>query len=239
MENILLPSTVKFEDGEQPNEARLIAERCYYGYGTTIGNALRRVLLSSLLGAAVTAVKLKGVTHEFQAVPHVKEDMLQIILNLKDLRLRSHSDQPVKLTLKTSGERVITAGDLDPNADIEIANPDLYLCTLTDKSAEMEMELTVEKGRGWSPTEARDHSENELGTIAIDALFSPVLNVSYRVEETRVGDITDYDRLILTIETDGTVTPQEAVAQATKILTDNFQVIADGGAKNAQEHPIE
>src|SRR3989338_1400355 len=104
MENILLPSTVKFEDGEQPNEARLIVEPCYYGYGTTIGNALRRVLLSSLLGAAVTAVKLKGVTHEFQAVPHVKEDMLQIILNLKDLRLRSHSDQPVKLTLKTRSE---------------------------------------------------------------------------------------------------------------------------------------
>ncbi|OGL72612.1 DNA-directed RNA polymerase subunit alpha [Candidatus Uhrbacteria bacterium RIFCSPHIGHO2_02_FULL_54_11] len=237
MENILLPSKVSIEEGQYDREAHLIVEPCFYGYGTTVGNALRRVLLSSLVGAAVTSVKIKGFTHEFQAIPNVKEDVLQVILNLKQVRVRLHTDEPVKLELHVKGKKIVTAGDIQANADVEVVNADLELCTLTDDSASFDMELTVERGRGFSPTEERDTSGYDLGTIAIDALFSPIRNVSYRVEETRVGEITDYDKLILTIETDGTITPREAVEEATKILMNYFSIIVGqiGGAEPVKE----
>ncbi len=225
MENILLPSRVSIEEGQHDREAQLIVEPCFHGYGTTVGNALRRVLLSSLVGAAVTSVKIKGFTHEFQAIPNVKEDVLQIILNFKQVRVRLHTDEPVKLELHVKGKKIVTAGDIEANADVDIVNADLELCTLTDDSASFDMELTVERGRGFSPTEGRDTSGYDLGTVAIDALFSPIRNVSYRVEETRVGEITDYDKLILTIETDGTITPREAIEEATKILMNYFSII--------------
>ena len=229
MENILLPNHIATLPGEQPNTAVLTVEPCHYGYGTTLGNALRRVLLSSLPGAAVTAVKIKGATHEFQSVTNVKEDVLQIILNLKLLRVKCHSEQPVKLHLSVKGEREVKAEDFESNADIEIVNPNLVLATLTDPKADFEMEAVIERGRGYSPTEERKGEPGELGMIAIDSLFSPVRNVGYRVENTRVGDITNYDKLIMMIETDGTIEPQVAVEQAVTILLDHFSVLKPGG----------
>lgn len=225
MENILLPSSITFEKGERANEGTLIIEPCFHGYGTTLGNALRRVLLSSLPGAAVVAVKIKGVNHEFQAIENVKEDALEVILNLKSLRLKVFSDEQITLTLSVSGEKTVTAADIEPNADVEIVNPDLKLFTITDSKGKVEMELTVRKGRGYSSTEERTHETSDLGTIAIDSLFSPVRNVGYRVEDTRVGEITNYDRLIMTIETDGTITPEDAVKQSAQILMDHFSLL--------------
>lgn len=225
MENILLPSSIRFEPGSRPNEGVMIVEPCFHGYGTTLGNALRRVLLSSLSGAAVIAVKMKGVTHEFQAIENVKEDVLEIILNLKTLRMKCFSEEPVKLTLKADGAKVITAKDIEANADVEIVNPQAKIATLTDPKAVFEMEITVGRGRGYLPTEERVNENHEIGTIAIDALFSPVRNVGYRVENTRVGEITNYDKLIMTIETDGTMTPEEAVHESAKTLIDYFSIL--------------
>lgn len=223
MEPILLPRKLEITPGTKPNEGILVLEPCYYGYGTTVGNALRRVLLSSLSGAAVTAVKIKGVQHEFSTVPYVKEDVLDIILNLKLLRLRIFSDEAVRLSLRVRGEEKVTAGNFEKNSNVEIVNPELHIATLTDKKADFELEITVERGRGYVPTESRPKAP-ELGMIMIDALFSPVRNVGYRVENARVGEITNYDRLIMTIETDGTVSPEEAVRDSSKIVLDYFSL---------------
>ncbi|MEK7545765.1 MAG: DNA-directed RNA polymerase subunit alpha [Patescibacteria group bacterium] len=226
MEDILLPSKIEIIPGERDNESVLTMEPFFHGYGHTVGNALRRVLLSSLQGAAVTAVKIKGGSHEFQALPNVKEDVLEIILNLKQLRLKVFSDEPVKLTLHAKGEKKVTGKDIAPNSDVEVANPNLHIATLTDKSAELEMEITVAKGRGYVPTEERGKDRGELGTIAIDALYSPIRSVGYRVEDVRVGQITNFDKLMLTIETDGTVDADEAVRSSAKILIDHFALLA-------------
>ena len=231
MENILLPSRIQYDDGERPNEGVLTVEPCFHGYGTTLGNALRRVLLSSLPGAAVTAVKIKGVNHEFQAVKGVKEDALEVILNVKSLRLKCFSDEPVKLTLSVSGSKTVTAGDITPNADVEIINKDLVIATVTEDAASFEMELTVRRGRGYTTSEDRvGDAPRDIGTIAIDALFSPVRNVGYRVENTRVGEITNYDKLIMNIETDGTISPKEAVEESAKILIDYFSILTNNQA---------
>jgi DNA-directed RNA polymerase subunit alpha len=225
MENILLPSSITFEKGQRPNEGVLIIEPCFHGYGTTLGNALRRVLLSSLPGAAVTAIKMKGVNHEFQSVENVKEDALEIILNLKALRIRMFTDEPVTLKLSVSGEQVITAADFEPNADVEIVNPEMKIMTATDAKSKIDLEIIVKKGRGYSSTEERSGETSDLGTIAIDSLFSPIRNVGYRVEDTRVGEITNYDKLIMTIETDGTIAPEEAVKQSAQFLIDHFSLL--------------
>ena len=225
MENILLPSTITFEPGTTPSEATLVIEPFFYGYGRTVGNALRRVLLSSLTGAAVTAVKIKGAQHEFTAVSGVLEDALQIILNVKGLRMKLHSEMPVKISLKKSGKGPVTAADFDSNADVEIVNPDLHIATVTEDKGEFEMEVTIGRGRGYSPTEEREPI-GEIGVIAIDSLFSPVRNVGFKVEPTRVGEITDYDKLTMKIETDGTITPEEAVKQSVGILLDHYNLIA-------------
>jgi DNA-directed RNA polymerase subunit alpha len=225
MEQILLPSKILYKEGSHPHEGILTIEPCFYGYGTTIGNTLRRVLLSSLPGAAVTSVKIKGVSHEFQAIPHIKEDMLEVILNMKGLRLKMHTDDPVKLFLHTQGEKVITAALIEPNADIEIVNPNLVIATMTEKDASFDMEFVVERGRGFRPTEERKGPAGEIGMISIDALFSPVKNVGYKVENTRVGEITNYDKLTMTIETDGTMSPQEAVEASAKILIGHFEFL--------------
>jgi DNA-directed RNA polymerase subunit alpha len=239
MENILLPSKINFEDGDRPNEGVLVVEPCFYGYGTTLGNALRRVLLSSLEGAAVIAVKLKGVSHEFQPIENVKEDALQIILNLKSLRVKMHTDEPVVLKISNTGSKTITAGDIEPNSDVEVVNPELEIATVTDDKHEFEMEITVKKGRGYASTEEREDEVHELGTIGIDALFSPVRNVGYKVENTRVGDITNYDKLIMNIETDGTITPEEAVEQSAKVLIDYFSIFTNGNSSTVEEMPAE
>ncbi|MBI4435421.1 DNA-directed RNA polymerase subunit alpha [Candidatus Uhrbacteria bacterium] len=231
MENILLPSRIQYDDGERPHEGVLTVEPCFHGYGTTLGNALRRVLLSSLPGAAVTAVKIKGVNHEFQAVKGVKEDALEIILNVKSLRLKCFSDEPVKLSLSVKGAKVVTAGDIIPNADVEIINPELVIAHVTEDTAGFEMELTVRKGRGYTTSEDRaGEAPRDIGTIAIDALFSPVRNVGYRVENTRVGEITNFDKLIMNIETDGSMTPKEAVEESAKILIDYFSILNNNQA---------
>jgi DNA-directed RNA polymerase subunit alpha len=225
MAHISLPHSIRFESGDRPNEGKLIVEPCHPGYGTTVGNALRRVLLSSLEGAAVVAVKIKGVTHEFQAMDGIKEDVLELILNIKGLRLKCHSDQPVTLHLKVDEAREVTAGDIEPNADVELVNPDLKICTVTGKDTTFEMDIIVARGRGYLTTEERSDESYELGTIAVDSLFSPVRNVGYKVENTRVGDITNYDKLTLTIETDGTLTPEDSVHAAAKLLIDHFSLL--------------
>lgn len=217
MDKFLLPSTIKYEEVDK-NHGHFTVEPLYFGYGTTLGNLLRRVLLSTLPGAAVTAVKINGATQEFSSIPNVKEDVLQICLNLKDLRLKVFSDEPIVLKLKVKGEQKVTAKDISKDAQVEIANPDLHIATITDKATSLEMEITVEQGRGFWPTEERKKEELDLGTIMLDALFSPVKNVGYKVENTRVGDITNYDKLSFDIETDGTINPQEAVNQAVAII---------------------
>lgn len=227
MESILLPSKIRFAKGERPHEGVLTVEPCTQGYGTTIGNALRRVLLSSLPGAAVTAVKIKGVDHEFSTIQHVKEDALEVILNLKALRMKLHAAEPVKLTLSVRGERAVTGKDFSKNADVEIVNPDAHIATLTDPSAFLEMEITIGPGRGYRATEERAKEKLELGTIAIDALYSPVMHVSYKVEATRVGEKTDYDKLVMRIETDGTIDPLEACKSGVAILLDHFTLLKD------------
>lgn len=232
MEDILLPSKIEIVPGERENESTLTMEPFFHGYGHTVGNALRRVLLSSLQGAAVTAVKIKGGSHEFQALPNVKEDVLEIILNLKQLRLKVYSDEPVKLTLHAKGEKKVTGKDIAPNSDVEVANPGLHIATLTDASADLEMEITVAKGRGYVPTEERGKDRGELGTIAVDALYSPIRSVGYRVEDVRVGQITNYDKLTLTIETDGTVDAAEAIRSSAKILIGHFALLADAGTSS-------
>ncbi len=227
MESLLLPTKIRFTAGERPNEGVLVVEPCMPGYGTTIGNALRRVLLSSLPGASVTAVKIRGVDHEFSTLPNIKEDALEIILNLKALRLKCFAEEPVKLNLTVKGEKVVTAADFSKNADVEIMNPDLQIATLTDKSASIEMEITVAQGRGYRSTEERIKEKLDLGTIAIDSLYNPVIGVSYKVEATRLGEKTDYDKLLLTIETDGTMDSLDACRTAVGILLDHLNLLKD------------
>ena len=225
MEKVLLPSKISFEETKEPNKSTFVVEPCYFGYGTTIGNALRRVLLSSLPGAAVTAVKIIGADQEFSSIDHIKDDVLHICLNLKNLRMKVFSDQPVKLSLKVKGEKVVTAADIEKNSDVEIVNPDLVITSITDKKGILEMEITVQQGRGYWPTEERTREELAIGTILIDAIFSPVLKVGFKVIPTRVGDITNYDKLTMEIETDGTISPEEAIAQSAKILIDHFSLL--------------
>lgn len=228
MEKFLLPSIFKVEEMDKPNAARIIIEPCYHGYGTTLGNALRRVLLSSLPGAAVTAVKIKGATHEFTTLEHVQEDIVELILNLKKLRLRVFSPEEVKLTLSAKGESEVTAAQIETTSDVEIVNSDLHLATLNHKDARLEMEIFVSQGRGYVPVEEKEKVKLELGTVAIDSIFNPVLHVGYKVDFVRVGEITNFERLTLDLETDGTITPLNALLQGTKILQDHIDLIMQG-----------
>jgi len=206
------------------NRAVFEVEECYPGYGATLGNAMRRVLLSSLPGAAITNVKIKGVQHEFSTIPNVLEDVVQIILNLKQVRFKFYADEPVKVTLKVKGEKEVKAGDIKTTSDVEIVNSDAHIATLTSKKANLEMEIEIESGLGYSPVEQRKQGKIEIGKIAIDAIFSPVLRVNYRTENMRVGDRTDFDRIIFTVETDGSITPEDAFKQAAQILVDHFKI---------------
>ena len=220
-----MPSSFKVEETGKPNEAKIIIEPCYHGYGITLGNTLRRVLLSSLPGAAVTAVKIKGAPHEFSALEHVQEDVVEILLNLKQLRLRVFSAEPVRLSLEAKGEGEVTAAQIQVTSDVEIVNPNLHIAALTHKNAKLEMEIFVFQGRGYVSVEEKDRKKLEIGMIAIDSIFTPVINVGYKVEFVRVGEITDFERLVLDIETDGTVSPVNALIQATEILVDHFNLI--------------
>jgi len=227
MEDILLPTTIEFTDGEQPNIGKVVITPCQKGYGTTLGNALRRVLLSSLPGAAIESVKIDGVQHEFSAIDGVQEDVVEIILNLKQVDVRCFSNEPVVLSLTKKGKGDITAADFEKNSDIEIVNPDLKIMTVTDTKKEINMEVVIGKGRGYVPVEEKDSKNMDLGTIVIDSLYTPIRDIGYNVESTRVGDVVDYEKLVLNIETNGTITPKKAIEQATKILMDHFSLILD------------
>ncbi|MCB0043906.1 MAG: DNA-directed RNA polymerase subunit alpha [Caldilineaceae bacterium] len=194
------------------------------GYGITIGNALRRVLLSSLPGAAVSAIRLSGIHHEFSAIPHVREDTTQLILNVKQIRLKSTSDDPVRMHVEVMHEGPITAGDLITPPEVEVVNPDLYLLTADSNDVDLDFELVVERGRGYSPAEER--TRLPLGEIPVDAVFSPIRKASYRVERTRIGQQTDYDRLNLEIWTDGSIAPEDAMRDSAKLLVQHLQLLA-------------
>ena len=198
------------------------------GFGTTIGNALRRVMLSSLPGCAITSVKIEGVMHEFQKIDGVREDVTAIILALKSIVLKNHTNEDKVLHLSVSKEGPVTAGDIEPNADIEIINPDLVIANLV-KGGKLEMEMTVSNGRGYIDAKANQKliGENKLGVIAIDSLYSPIERVSYDVEPARVGQNENYDKLIMNVYTNGSITPEEAMALASKILIEHFTIIAD------------
>lgn len=224
MENIPLPKKLGITPVAD-HQATFTIEPCYPGYGTTLGNALRRVLLSSLEGGAITAVKIKGVNHEFSTLPNVKEDVVEIILNLKAIRLKVQADEPQTVTIKAKGEKKVTGKDIKCPAGVEVFTTDQVIATLTDKSADFEVELRVEKGRGYIPVESREKEKNEIGMIAIDAVYTPVRNVNFEVDSVRVGQMTNFDKLVLDITTDGTISPMEAFTQATQILEDHFQFI--------------
>jgi len=197
----------------------------YPGYGHTLGNSLRRIVLSSLPGAAVTRVKIAGVDHEFSAVNGVKEDVITILLNLKRLRIRIATDEPVTLSLKASGIATITAKDIEAPGQAEILNPDLHIATLSDKSSSLEIEMTVEKGLGYVPKESLQKERVEIGTITLDAAFTPIRKANYEVENMRVGDRTDFNRLRLSIETDGTITPREALERSIILMIEQLKAV--------------
>lgn len=211
------------EINEKKDYAKFVVEPLEKGLGITLGNSLRRVLLSSLPGAAVTSVKIDGVLHEFSTIPGVVEDVTDIILNLKMLALKVHSDEPQVIYLEASGEGEVTAGDIQLNSDVEILNPELHIATL-DTGAKLSMEIAVEKGRGYLPSEKNRKEEHVIGVIPVDSIFSPIQKVNYTVSDTRVGQITDYDRLVLELWTDGTIHPDEAVSLSAKILSDHFKL---------------
>ncbi|MDP3953984.1 MAG: DNA-directed RNA polymerase subunit alpha [bacterium] len=197
----------------------------YPGYGVTMGNSLRRVLVSSIDGAAVTSIKIKGVDHEFSSVEGVVEDVIELILNLKRVRFKMFSEEPVILTLQSKGQKTITAADIQTTADIEVVNTDQVIATVTDKKTDINMELKIEKGVGYVPVEQRQKEKLGVGSIAVDAIFTPIKSVNYRVENIRVGQRTDYNKVLLDLETDGSISPQEALQRASKILIDYFTII--------------
>lgn len=197
----------------------------YPGYGTTIGNVLRRVLISSIAGAAVTSAKIKGVDHEFSTLPGVREDIIELIVNLKKIRFKVFTDEPVVLHLSAKKNGTITAGDIEKNPDVTVVNPDQVIATIPDKKIDFELELRVEKGVGYVPVEQRQKEKLTVGEIAIDGIFTPIKNVHYSVENIRVGQRTDYNKVLLEIETDGTISPEETLRSASQIILDHFQSV--------------
>jgi DNA-directed RNA polymerase subunit alpha len=198
------------------------------GFGTTLGNTLRRVLLSSLWGAAVTSIQIDGVAHEFTAIPHVKEDVTEVILNLKKLCLKSFTEDPITLLLDVKGPAEVRASHIQATSDVEIVNPDLYICTLAAKG-HLRMELNVERGKGYVPAERNKREGQPIGVIPIDAIFTPVEKANFTVEKTRVGQSTDYDRLIIEVWTDGTMSPEEAVSHAAELFTKHLDLFVHFG----------
>jgi DNA-directed RNA polymerase subunit alpha len=204
--------------------ATVVLEPLERGFGMTLGNALRRVLLSSLQGASVTAIRIDGVLHEFSSIQGVREDVTDIVLNVKQLAIRMQGEGPKRLALTATGPGEVTAGQIQTTGDIEIANPELVLCTLDD-GAKLSMELTVDIGKGYVPAAENRPEDAPIGLIPVDAIYSPVRRVAYRVEPTRVGQRTDFDKLILTVETDGTLAPEDAVGVAARILQEQLQIL--------------
>ncbi len=207
---------------ENEREGVFEIEGLYAGYGTTIGNSLRRALFSSLPGAAITQVKVKGISHEFSTIPGVVEDAVEIMLNLKLVRFRIHTAEPQILTLTHEGEGEVTAAEIKTNSQIELITPDIRIATVSEKNAVFDIELTIERGLGYVPAEERHAEKLPIGVIALDAIFSPVTKVNFSVENMRVGDRTDYNRLKMAIETDGSITPSQAMKYAAGVLQEHF-----------------
>jgi DNA-directed RNA polymerase subunit alpha len=211
------------ELSEDNRYGKFVCEPLERGYGTTLGNSLRRILLSSLQGAAITAVKIEGVLHEFSTIPGVREDVTDIILNLKTLRLKMHNDEPKTLRIERLVEGEVTAGDIIADPDIEVLNPELHLATV-DASGSLKMEITVERGRGYVPGDKNKKPDHVIGVIPIDSIFSPIQRVNYQITDTRVGNVTDYDKLTLEVWTDGSIRPEEAVSKSASIMVAHLKL---------------
>ncbi|MBI4992097.1 MAG: DNA-directed RNA polymerase subunit alpha [Candidatus Harrisonbacteria bacterium] len=224
---------------ETDTEGVFEIEGLYTGYGLTVGNALRRVLFSSLPGAAITQFKVKNVQHQFSSLSGVMEDMVEMGLNLKKIRFRLHTDEPQTLTLKVKGGKAVTASDIELNSEVDLITPDVKVATLTSKSSELEMELRVERGLGFVPVESAKSEKLPIGAIALDASFSPVVKANFSVGNMRVGDRTDYNRLIVSITTDGSITPSAALHKASNILKDHFEKISNIEVKELEVKPVE
>ncbi len=226
-QELIKPNKLDVAPGSDPKRlATVVAEPLERGFGLTLGNALRRVLLSSLQGAAVTAVQIDGVLHEFSSIPGVREDVTDIVLNIKEIAIRMQGDGPKRMVVRKSGPGVVTAGDIQTVGDIEVLNPSLVLCTL-DEGAEIRMEFTVNTGKGYVAADRNRPEDAPIGLIPVDAIYSPVKKVSYRVENTREGQVLDYDKLTLTVETDGSIRPDDAVAYAARILQDQLSIFVN------------
>ncbi|MDI6734015.1 MAG: DNA-directed RNA polymerase subunit alpha [Patescibacteria group bacterium] len=222
-----LSETVEIKKiSEKENIGIFYIEGLYTGYGNTLGNALRRTLLSSLPGAAITQIKIKNIDHEFSTLPGMIEDIVEFTLNLKKVRFHFFAEEPQVLALKAKGEKEIKASDIQSTTLVKVVNPELYLASLTKKNADFDAELTVEKGLGYVPAEARRLERLPVGTVVLDAIFSPIVRVTFFVENMRVGDRTDYNRLQLEVETDGSISPSEAVHKSANILKDHFDKIS-------------
>jgi DNA-directed RNA polymerase subunit alpha len=217
------------------NYAKFVVEPLERGFGITLGNALRRVLLSSIPGAAVSYVKIDGVLHEFSTIPGVVEDTVDLLLNLKGLPIKLNSDDPKVLTLNVSGAKEVTAGDIAPDADVEILQPDYHLATLTKKDSKLAMEIGIEKSRGYVTADRQRNIEHMIGLIPMDSIFSPIRKVNFSVDDTRVGQSVDYDRLTIEIETNGSITPDDALSEAANILTDQLSLFIDF---STEEKPV-
>src|ERR1700712_5480791 len=226
-QELIRPNKLEISLGDDPKRmATVVAEPLERGFGLTLGNALRRVLLSSLQGAAITSVHIDGVLHEFSSIPGVREDVTDIVLNIKDISIKMQSDGPKRMILKKQGPGAVTAGDIAVTGDVQVLNPDLVICTLDD-GAEIRMEFTVTSGKGYVPADRNRAEDSPIGLIPVDSLYSPVKKVSYRVENTREGQILDYDKLTLTIETNGAISPEDSVAYAARILQDQLNVFVN------------
>lgn len=233
-QELIKPSKLNIETGDdQRRVATVVAEPLERGFGVTLGNALRRVLLSSLQGAAVTSIRIDGVLHEFSSIPGVREDVTDLILNIKQLALSMHSNGPKRMTLKAKGPGEVTAAQIQTPADIEIMNPDLIICHL-DEGASLSIELEVNAGKGYVPASANRREDDPIGLIPVDSIFSPVRRVSYKIENTRVGQQTDYDKLSMTVETNGAVKPDDAVALAARILQEQLRLFINFEEPQAQ-----
>ena len=223
-QELIRPSKIDIQSGKDKKRvATIVAEPLERGFGTTLGNALRRILLSSLQGAAVSSIQIDGVLHEFSSIAGVREDVTDMILNIKEIAFAMHAEGPKRLTLKKTGPGLVKASDIQQSADVHVLNPDHVICAL-DQGAELRIEFTINNGKGYVPADRNRAEDAPIGLIPVDSIYSPVRRVSYRVENTREGQILDYDKLIMTVETNGAVSPEDAVAYAARILQDQISV---------------
>lgn len=236
--NVTLPSKPRVVK-EEDNRGTFEIDGLYPGYGHTLGNSLRRIILSSLPGAAITQVKIDGVEHEFSTMSGVKEDVIVILLNLRRVRLALHSDEPMTIKLSKSGIGPVTAGDIDAPSQVDILNPDQHICEITNKSTKLNMEITVERGMGYVPREVHSKDKMDIGAIAMDAVFTPIRRANYEVENMRVGDRTDYNRLRITVETDGTYTAREALEKSIEIMIHQLKAVIGFQDEQKYEAPAE